>query len=358
MGRTSIFFMGGGVAAHLYALVAAQRYGSSNLDVMMVDPSEHAPDRNLCVWGGPLPMLRDALIAEWKTLRFGYRNATMTRELTSLSYQHYSAQSIRSAVECVVPIRRTCANVHEPSATCDVSLDSRPAKHFHRRSTVALQQHFLGWRIRTTNAVFDPDVMTMMDFRTDQQQGVCFIYVLPYADNEALVECTVFSAEVWNTTEYEQRLRIYIDDILSCPSYEVISTETGSIPMSDAIPNRSRGSSWISIGSSAGLTKPTTGYTVARCIRDAEQMLDQYDATGQWTAPQRAHRRFDWYDRLLLRIIRDEPQHVSTILWTLFDRNPVEVILRFLDEQTSLREELRLFWTLPWNPFLRAIFRR
>lgn len=350
--------MGGGVAAHLYTLVAAQRYGSSNLDVMMVDPSDHAPDRNLCVWGSPLPMLSDALIAEWKTLRFGYKNATITRELAAFSYQHYNAQSIRSAVEHVVHIHRVQAHAHEPNAAYDVSLDSRPAQDFHRRSTVALQQHFLGWRIRTTSAVFDPDVMTMMDFRTDQQHGVCFIYVLPYSEKEALVECTVFSAELWSTAEYEKRLRTYIDNILFCSSYEVISTETGSIPMCDAIPHRSRGANWISIGSAAGLTKPTTGYTVARCIRDAEHMLDHYDATGRWTVPQRAHRRFDWYDRLLLRIIRDEPQHVSTILWTLFERNPVEVILRFLDEQTSLREELRLFWTLPWNPFLRAIFRR
>lgn len=350
--------MGGGVAAHLYALVAASRYGASNVDVMMVDPSTHAPDRNLCVWGGPLPMLRDALIAEWKTLRFGYKNASMTRELTSLSYQHYSAQSIRSAVEGIVPTRRTYARVHEPDAAYHVSLDSRPGHDFHRRSTIALQQHFLGWRIRTNGAVFDPSVMTMMDFRTDQHQGVCFIYVLPYADNDALVECTVFSAEVWSAAQYEQRLRTYIDEILSCSSYEVISTESGSIPMCDAIPHRSLGTNWISIGSAAGLTKPTTGYTVARCIRDAEQMFDHYDATGLWEAPNRAHKRFDWYDRLLLKIIRDEPQYVSTILWTLFERNPVEVILRFLDEQTSLREELRLFWTLPWNPFLRAIFRR
>ena len=350
--------MGGGVAAHLYALVAASRWGASNIDVTMVDPAEQAPDRNLCVWGAPIPMLEDAVIAEWRTLRFGYGNATIVRDLTHVSYRHYSAQSIRRVVDRTIDVHRIIARSDAPEPASDVSLDSRPNATFHRPATISLVQHFHGWRIRTASSVFNPHVMTMMDFRTDQRNGVCFVYVLPYSDNEALVECTVFSAHEWDIEDYERHLVTYIADVLKCDSYDVLSTETGSIPMCDAIPVRERGHRWLAIGSAAGLTKPTTGYTVARCIRDAEQMVDGVRATGEWSVPVRAHRRFDFYDRLLLRIIRDEPQHVSTILWTLFERNPVEVILRFLDEQTSLREELRLFWTLPWNPFLRAIFRR
>ena len=350
--------MGGGVAAHLYALVAASRWGASNIDVTMVDPAEHAPDRNLCVWGAPIPMLEDAVIAEWRTLRFGYRNATIVRDLTHVSYRHYSAQSIRRVVDRTIDVHRIIARSDAPEPTSDVSLDSRPNAAFHRPATISLVQHFHGWHIRTAGSVFDPHVMTMMDFRTDQQNGVCFVYVLPYSDNEALVECTVFSVHEWDIADYERHLVTYIADVLKCDSYDVLSTETGAIPMCDAIPVRERGHRWLAIGSAAGLTKPSTGYTVARCIRDAEEMIDVYRATGEWTAPARANRRFDFYDRLLLRIIRDEPQHVSHILWTLFERNPVEVILRFLDEQTTLREEIRLFWSLPWNPFLRALFRR
>jgi lycopene beta-cyclase len=350
--------MGGGVAAHLYALVAASRWGASNIDVTMVDPAEHAPDRNLCVWGAPIPMLEDAVIAEWRTLRFGYSNATIVRDLTHVSYRHYSAQSIRRVVDRTIDVHRIIARSDAPEPTSDVSLDSRPNAAFQRPATISLVQHFHGWHIRTAGSVFDPHVMTMMDFRTDQRNGVCFVYVLPYSDNEALVECTVFSAHEWDIADYERHLRTYIADVLNCTSYDVLSTETGAIPMCDAIPVRERGNRWLAIGSAAGLTKPTTGYTVARCIRDAEQMIDGYRATGEWTAPARANRRFDFYDRLLLRIIRDEPQHISHILWTLFERNPVEVILRFLDEQTTLREEIRLFWSLPWNPFLRALFRR
>lgn len=350
--------MGGGVAAHLYALVAASRWGAANIDVTMVDPVAQAPDRNLCVWGPPLPVLTGALIAEWQTLRFGFGRETLTRELSSVTYRHYSAQSIRDVVDRTVDVRRVVGTATAPDAACDVSLDSRPGGDVLRPASISLLQHFHGWRLRTPHGVFEEGVMTMMDFRTDQTNGVCFLYVLPYADNEALVECTVFSASAWDVTDYEHRLTTYIADVLKCTSYDVVSTETGAIPMCDVVPARRRGERWLAIGSAAGLTKPTTGYTVARCLRDAEQMLELYETTGMWCVPPRPHKRFDLYDRLLLRIIRDEPQHVSHILWTLFKRNSVEVILRFLDEQTTLREEVRLFWSLPWNPFLRALFRR
>lgn len=356
--KTSIFFIGGGVSAHLYSLVAAHRHGATQLAVTMVDPIEEAPDRNLCVWGLPEPLLHDALIAEWSKVQFGYERSTITRELQSLTYRHYSAKSIRSAVDKHIQVNRVLARHADPDPQFDVTLDSRPSTAFHRDATLSLQQHFHGWHIHTDAETFDPDVMTMMDFRVDQSNGVCFVYVLPYSPTEALVECTVFSSEPWQQEMYESRLSAYISDILLCSMYAIQSTETGSIPMCDAIPDRNRGDHWISIGSAAGLTKATTGYTVARCIRDAKNLFDTQQRTGVWSIPQRPSRRFDWYDRLLLRIIRDEPEHVPGIFWALFNRNPIEVILRFLDEETSVSDEIRVFWSLPWSPFLRAIFRR
>jgi lycopene beta-cyclase len=206
--------------------------------------------------------------------------------------------------------------------------------------------------------MFSIDVATMMDFRVDQGDGVCFVYVLPYSEQEALVECTVFSSAVWQAEEYETRLRAYIHDIIGATEYKITATEVGVIPMTDRVPERLHGPSWFGIGTAGGLTKPTTGYTVSRCVRDATTMIKSYQSTGSFSIPAASHSRFRWYDQLLLRIIRDEPHQVPRILCTLFQRNPIERILRFLDEGTRLQDEIKIFWSLPWRPFLRAIFRR
>lgn len=354
----SLHFLGAGVAAHVYALVAKDILGDAMPSVTMLDTSHNVPDRTLCVWSTGRSGIALAAVAEWNVIRIGYDKGHTDHQLGSMHYCQYTAASIRALADTTVDITREIRNASGPSPDADVSLDSCDRGHDNVPATVSLLQHFRGWRIRTASAMFDADVATMMDFRVDQANGVCFVYVLPYSDNEALVECTVFSSAVWNAELYERRLRAYIADILGASDYEIIATEVGVIPMTDRVPQRLHGPSWIAIGTAGGLTKPTTGYTVARCVRDAEHMMREYQRTGMFTVPASPPGRFRWYDQLLLRIIRDEPHEVPRILWTLFSRNPIEQILRFLDEGTSLADEVKIFWSLPWRPFLRAIIRR
>lgn len=354
----NLHFLGAGVAAHVYALVARDIIGSDGLHVTMLDRSHVAPDRTLCVWGSAESAISNAAVAQWKHVRIGLGKNCINLELGNMVYCQYTAGSIRALADARLDIRREICDATEPDTEASVSLDSCDRGRDIRPATVSLLQHFRGWRIRTSTAMFDTDVATMMDFRVDQSHGVCFVYVLPYADNEALVECTVFSASVWSADLYDVRLKNYIAEILGASSYDIIATEVGVIPMTDRMPQRQHGPSWIAIGTAGGLTKPTTGYTVARCVRDAEHMMTSYMRTGVFSVPPLPPGRFRWYDQLLLRIIRDEPHEVPRILWTLFSRNPIEKILRFLDEGTSLADEVLIFWSLPWRPFLRAIIRR
>ncbi|MEY3386882.1 MAG: hypothetical protein RIR53_1693 [Bacteroidota bacterium] len=356
--QTTIDFMGAGVAAHVYSLVACSELGSEAIRVTMRDRSHDVPERTLCIWGDPDTVIGEAVVAEWQTLRFGYGESTFVRRMDRLRYRQYTAASIRALVDSKMVIDRQTVEADGPDVHSTVSFDSRHDDRVLRPASIMLLQHFHGWRVRTSLPLFDPDVATMMDFRVDQTDGVCFVYVLPYGPHEALVECTVFSERVWDQVLYEKRLTAYLRDVIRSGEYDVIATETGVIPMCDRVPLRNRGRSWIAIGVAGGLTKPTTGYTVARCIRDAEKIMRHYRRTGEFKTPAPSHRRFDWYDRLLLRIIRDEPAVVPKILWTLFHRNPIERILRFLDEQTHLWEELLIFSSLPWLPFLKAIVRR
>ncbi|MBU3678738.1 MAG: hypothetical protein FGM32_03915 [Candidatus Kapabacteria bacterium] len=356
--RTSLFFMGGGVGAHLYSLVASEMLGKENVHVLMRDRTDEVPVRTLCVWGEPASLIHDAVVAQWATLRFGFGDETIVRRMDRMRYSQYTAASIRALVDATIDVERQIGEVNNPDASSTVSFDSRHDDRDVRPASISLLQHFHGWRVLTDEPMFEPDVATMMDFRVDQSDGVCFVYVLPYGPTEALVECTVFSESTWQKDHYEARLTSYLRDVMGINDYRISTTETGSIAMCDRIPLRQRGRSWIAIGVAGGLTKPTTGYTVARCLRDAEKIMQHYQRTGEFKPPARAHARFDWYDRLLLRIIRDEPAEVPGILWTLFKRNPIERILRFLDEQTDLKEEILIFWRLPWLPFLRAIVRR
>jgi len=111
------------------------------------------------------------------------------------------------------------------------------------------------------------------------------------------------------------------------------------------------------IDTAGGLTKPTTGYTFRNVQIDSQQIVSSLKSgTDLDRKPVKA--RFRFYDRLLLGIIDQEPHKVKKIMDRLFQRNHFPRILRFLDEESSLLDEIRIFCSIPWVPFLKQLFRK
>src|SRR3970282_2816363 len=93
-----------------------------------------------------------------------------------------------------------------------------------------LQQHFIGWFIKSKEAVFNPEQATFMDFSVEQKGNTRFMYVLPISKTEALLEYTLFSHNHLKKEEYETEIKKYIQN-LGITNYEIIEKELGSIPM-------------------------------------------------------------------------------------------------------------------------------
>jgi Brp/Blh family beta-carotene 15,15'-monooxygenase len=68
--------------------------------------------------------------------------------------------------------------------------------------------------------------------------------------------------------------------------------------------------------------------------------------------------RFSFYDGLLLDILKQQPQHGKPIFMSLFKNIGIQRVLDFLDEKTSIREDVSIFSKLPWLPFVAALIRK
>lgn len=231
-----------------------------------------------------------------------------------------------------------------------------PQRRYPERN-IYLNQHFAGWFVRTNEPTFDPARMRMMDFRIEQAGEVRFVYVLPFSETEALVEYTVFSEETWEMSAYEAGLQTYISDQLGLSDYEITHREQGCIPMTDHSFNRHPGKHVRNLGTAAGLTKPTTGYTFLNIQRDSQAIVEALVKTGVPSYKPARRGRFVFYDKLLLWLIRNRGERISQIFERLFRQNEFRTILRFLDERSALRTELPLMARLPWGPFFLAIGR-
>ena len=67
-----------------------------------------------------------------------------------------------------------------------------------------LQQHFKGYVIKSSKAVFNPDIPVLFDFNIPQEKAVRFVYILPHSPYKALVEFTVFSKDLLQPKAYDE----------------------------------------------------------------------------------------------------------------------------------------------------------
>ena len=109
--------------------------------------------------------------------------------------------------------------------------DSTMPEALDYTSCTSLKQHFLGWFVEFEQDVFDPDRMTMMDYRLQYQNQTSFTYVLPFSPTFGLVEFTFFSHNLVNRDVYKRYLSEYITEFIGIGRYKVREEEYGVIPM-------------------------------------------------------------------------------------------------------------------------------
>ena len=220
-----------------------------------------------------------------------------------------------------------------------------------------LKQHFLGWEIETNEDFFDPAVPVLFDFRSTQESGLRFFYILPYTSRSALVEFTIFSAEILEREEYELRLRAYISETLHIHVYQVNSVETGIIPMTDHPLRRRLGERILAIGTRGGLVKPSSGYAFLRIQQDSTAIVRSLERHGHPMEIPSSPARYRLYDSLLLQVMYRQGLMCKPVFTRLFQRNPIQQVFKFLDESGSFWDDAKLIASLPPAPFLRALFR-
>ncbi|MEY4532175.1 MAG: hypothetical protein RLZZ156_2898 [Deinococcota bacterium] len=217
-----------------------------------------------------------------------------------------------------------------------------------------LLQHFKGYVIRTTQDVFDPKAATFMDFRIAQNNETRFVYVLPFDNQTALVEYTLFSSSLLPESEYNTALEEYLKHYLNLDQYEILETEAGVIPMTDAPFPRLHSPRVMNIGIAGGRAKASTGYAFKRILHQAQAITKHLAQTGSPFFPQSHFDRHAWMDSVYLRVLEQKRMGSATFFGDLFKHNPATTVLKFLDEATSPLEDLKLMSSVNIPVFTRS----
>ena len=219
-----------------------------------------------------------------------------------------------------------------------------------------VQQHFIGWFIKSKEAVFTEDCPTFMDFSVDQKGNTRFMYVLPTSSTEALLEYTLFSKDVLSKEAYETEIENYIKK-LSITEFEIVEKEQGNIPMTCFPFWKNNSKNIINIGSAGGWSKASTGYTFKNSVKKSRELVRFLQTTNDFTKFHKIN-KFWFYDLLLIDILYQTNQYGSTIFSSMFKTGRAPLIFKFLDEETSIWEDLQVIWMCPKGLFIKALFKR
>lgn len=345
-------------------------------DILILDREQKSNnDRTWCWWSkSPTPF--DSLFThQWQSLKFANHNLQRIQSidpyryclLRSADFYRFIQQRLALAPNVIchqaditsIEDAETGAIVRTENAifSAELVFSSIPKVSTMAEPGHKLKQHFAGYWIETVEDCFDPGCASIMDFRVPQRNDTRFCYVLPTSSRRALVEFTVFSTQLLSEKAYAAALEEYLNSTLKIEQWVVLEKEFGVIPMQIIESKSAKKQSHIfQIGTTGGAVKPSTGYAFARIQEQAKQLAQQL--VGQRRPDPRRYRskRFEFYDQLLLHILIHRGNLGASIFGKLFQQIDFPHILKFLDEDTHLGEEIGILASLPPGPFLQAIW--
>jgi lycopene beta-cyclase len=223
-----------------------------------------------------------------------------------------------------------------------------------KKNIYLLLQHFKGWLIKTEENVFDERIATFMDFRVSQERGTTFIYIMPVSAREALIEYTLFTREALKEEEYDAELAKYLARSLGVNDYSVEHSEFGIIPMTNYPFSKGYGRV-INIGTAGGQTKGSSGYSFQFIQKHSEKIIEALIHGEEPLLSKRfSRKRFNLYDSIFLNVLYNKKISGEEIFAMLFKKNTPQQVLKFLDNETTFLEELKIMNTVPLTKFLPA----
>ncbi|RVT79836.1 lycopene cyclase [Flavobacterium sufflavum] len=376
MKHYNYIFTGTGLATLMTVYKMAQSGKYNNKSILLLDENpKKTNDRTWCFWEKEKTIWDSIISKKWNSALFA--NADFNRNLELQPYQYCKIQGLDfynfvfeslSKEGNITFLNEKVTNINElenhvyvatenNSFTCDQVFNSifNKAAVTGQTKFPILQQHFIGWSIKTAEAIFNLEQATFMDFSVAQKGNTRFIYVLPISENEALIEYTLFSAELLEKEEYETEIENYIQK-LGIQNFEIIEKEQGSIPMTCYPFWKKNTKKVLNIGTAGGWTKASTGYTFKNTDKHSTRLVSFLQKE---TDLRKFHRksRFWFYDLLLLDILHRQNQLGSRIFSSMFkNRNPA-LIFKFLDEETSIIEDIKVILKCPKKLFIKALLK-
>ena len=369
--------VGGGASGLMMAYrMSKDTYFDDKLILIIDQVKKSNNDRTWCFWEKNKGDWDDILNHSWKDILFKGDNVAMQTTIEPYVYKMIKSadfyQKVWKTISTKENIYFSEENVVKIQQEKSLGIVFTADNEYHSKKIInsilftndyqlqqkypVLQQHFVGYFVRTKEPVFTTNAATFMDFTIPQKGNTRFMYVLPYADNEALFEYTLFSKELLEYNTYTDAIKDYLKHN-NITDYEIVEKEQGSIPMTSYKFWNFNSDNILHIGTAGGWSKASTGFTFKNIDKKTRNLINYLKNEKSLRSFQKTN-RFWFYDLLLLDILSKRNDMGAAVFSRMFKKLSPQLILKFLDEETTFSEELKIFSNMQIGLFSKTLIKR
>jgi lycopene beta-cyclase len=368
--------IGNGLSGLQLALALAESSDFNNKQIALIDKSAKIiNDKTWSFWEKGKGKWDSIVSKSWEEALFFSSTKQLTLELNPYTYKtikaldfyteakrklskkanvHFIIDEVISVQDTLKPIVITKNNTYDAYHIFDSRITEDYFSELNNYTKII--QHFKGYIIEIEKPVFNPKQFTMMDYRMKDGAQTTFTYVLPFSETKALVEFTYFTKSVVNEETYDSYIKKYITETLKISDYKIVETESGRIPMTNFPFENYSTKNITKIGTAGGWVKGSTGYSFKHTEKKVAKIIKNLIQNKQ-ASKNLFKQKYKFYDKIFLKVLHDENEKGEWIFEQFYAKNSVETMFRFLDEDSSFLEELKIMKSLFSSAFIKAFFK-
>ena len=366
--------IGGGLAGLQLARQLSRDVFFKGKKIAIIDSDFSMPVKTWCFWEKSKGKWDDLHTKSWNKGKFISSEENIDLQLSPYTYKMIKAKDyhqklqdeieesgdiefITDEIQKIDPVTMKAKGLKKSYGATHF-FDSRvDPSYLESKKHTTIFQHFKGWEVETEKPVFTPDSFTMMDYRIKYPDATAFTYILPFTEKKALIEYTFFSPFLTEDKVYDEMLQQYFEKILKTKDFQIKSTETGVIPMTDFPFDKANTEQITKIGTGGGWVKPSTGYSFKNTEKRIGKIIENIKS-GKLPGENLINYKFRKYDAIFLDVLAQNNQKGEEIFTKFYNKNSPQDIFRYLDEETSVSEDLKIMLSLYSFDFVTSFFRK
>ena len=353
MKEFNYIIVGGGCAGLSLAYELDLHEKLNDKTLAIVEPrGEYKRDKTWSFWKVNPHNFEDCVKKSWKEFSIKTSSNSKMIKCNNFPYQSIDSGLFYKKINDRLTKNKNIKffkNIKDLNTNNSFIFNSVPSLQGDRSS---LWQHFHGIEIETNEDFFDDNTVNLMDFDCDQRNNVHFFYVLPFSKNKALIETTWLSKEDESLKDYEAQMKNYINR-LGLKDYKISFKEEGAIPLFHPLNKKEKNK--INIGTAAGMTRLSTGYTFLN-IQEHSKYIRMNIENIQSAKKYDIGKKYQFLDKVFLRVLEKHPEKMPNIFSNMFNASS-DTVIKFLSNKSNFVEDMSIILKMPKKIFVSALIK-